>query len=115
MFEAESFEELFRDRDKEEEARPKNRIENIGQLMLFILNELLDSKERERMRAQVKKEMSVDEKIALFPEVYQNCLRLYREHRNRNKKEEQRELRVLEKTISKPRYYNPDAFIEGVE
>ncbi len=113
MFKARSFEELFKKQDEEEKAKPKTIIENIKQLMVFISNECLSEEERKEIKVKYTKEMTVDEKVALFPSIYQACLRMYQEHKTRNKRGEQRELQALEKTVTKPGYYNPDAFIEG--
>ena len=119
MFEyAEAYNKLFRKQDEERE-KEKVHIHSIHELMKYILNQLLCQKERENLRKQYKKEMTIEERIKLFPPVYQNVLRMYLAHAEKNEKLKQAEMKSLEKAIvgslpdtPETKTYNPDAFIE---
>jgi len=119
MFEkAKSFKMLFHEQDNIEAEKPRVKIEDINQLMQYIARERLNESEKEKLIKIYKKEMTTDEKIKLFPEIYQAVLRMYREcklKRERggkiDKKEETKPLiETLAGTLSTD--YNPNAFIE---
>ena len=119
MFEkAKSFKMLFHEQDNIEAEKPRARIENISQLMQYIAKECLNENEKEKLIKIYKKEMTIDEKIKLFPEIYQAVLRMYKEcklKRERGSKiDKKKEVESLTKTLTGTMSadYNPDAFIE---
>lgn len=106
---ARSYKEVFErdDRERDKELK-KVVIEDINQLMSFVSG-LLKKEDKKEMKKKYKDGMTVDEKIMLFPGVYQNVLRLYQEFREHKEKGQKRALESLERTLV--RSYNPDAFI----
>lgn len=106
---AKSFKEVFEKDDRERDKKLKKIvIEDINQLMSFVSG-LLKKEDKKEMKSKYKEGMTLDEKIMLFPGVYQNVLRLYQEFREHKEKGQKRALESLEKTLV--RSYNPDAFL----